>query len=285
MKRPRVRADIWVTLFLAVIWGTAFALCCRLTSEALIPGDETDSMAIKALDTSRTAVGEQLFEEADRTFHKGVGIYRRKAFTSWFSRLGQAITPEEHVHLHAESVNELVPWLYFAIRANPHYVEAYAVAAFWLAGEGGRPDLAERVLDEARANNPRDYRVYLEKGHLALKMGALTKATRAFDAANRLWERDSGSDKVQAQLDRAEMLACRGLLYEENKDIPHALTCYRDVLTIFPSRTGIRERMTELVKSGRARVAPADMWQAIIFQRQSVNEREEAEHHADHEEH
>ena len=285
MKGTWVREGIWVALFLAVMWGVAFALCCRLTSEPLMPGDETDSpvtagsVAIKALSTSRVVVGDQLFEEADRTFHSGVGIYRRKAFTSRFLRIGQAMVPEGHVHLHAEGVNEIVPWLYFATRANPHNVEAYVVAAFWLAGEGGRPDLAERVLDEARANNPRDYRVYLEKGRLALKKGALTDATRAFDAASRLWDLDSGSDETQTRLDRAEMLACRGLLYEESKDIPHALTCYRDVLALLPDRKGISERMTELVEFGHARVAPAAMWQAISFQRQSVNEQEEAEHH------
>ncbi|MBU4212250.1 MAG: tetratricopeptide repeat protein [Kiritimatiellae bacterium] len=289
MKGLWVRAGIWVALFLAVMWGAAFALCCRLTSEPLMPGDETDSpatagssatadsVAIKALGASRVAMGDQLYANADRTFHMGVGVYRRPAFTSWFTRLGQAIAPEGHVHLHAEGVNELVPWLYLATRADPHNVEAYVVAAFWLAGEGGRPDLAERVLDEARANNPKDYRVYLEKGRLALKRGTLTEAARAFDVAGRLWERDPGPDKIQARLDRAEMLVYRGLLYEEDGDVPRALTCYRNMLTLFPGRVGIRERVAELAERGFARVAPTAMRQTIMFQRRHVCEREQAE--------
>jgi len=73
------------------------------------------------------------------------------------------------------------------------------------------------------------------------------------------------------------MLFCRGLLYEESKEVPRALACYRDVLTLFPDRQGVRERLSELAETGRARVAPAAMWQAIIFQRQSVDEHEEAE--------
>ena len=287
MKGPWVRAGIWVALFLAVMWGAAFALCCRLASKPLMPGDETDSpamagspatagsVAIKALGASRVAVGDQLYANADRTFHRGVGVYRRPAFTNGFMRLARAIAPEGHVHLQAEDVNEMVPWLYFATRANPHNVEAYVVAAFWLAGEGGRPDLAERVLNEARANNPKDYRVYLEKGRLALKRGALTEAARAFDAAGRLWERDPGPDKIQAQLDRAEMLVYRGLLYEEGGDVPRALTCYRDMLALFPGRVGIRERMAELTEVGHARVAPTVMRQTIMFQRQHVCERED----------
>ena len=275
MKGPWVRAGIWVALFLAVMWGAAFALCCRLTNKPLMPGDETDSLAIQALGASRMAVGNQLYANADRTFHMGVGVYRRPAFTSGFMRLAQAITPEGHVHLHAESVNEMVPWLYFATRADPHNVEAYVVAAFWLAGEGGRPDLAERVLNEARANNPKDYRVYLEKGRLALKMGAVTKAARAFDVAGRLWERNPGPDKIQAQLDRAEMFIYCGLLYEEGGDVPRALTCYRDMLVLFPGRTGIRERVAELTAAGHARVAPAALRQTIMFQRRHVCEREQ----------
>ncbi|MCX6992182.1 MAG: tetratricopeptide repeat protein [Kiritimatiellaeota bacterium] len=295
MKGAWLRAGIWITLLLAVMWGTAFALCCRLTSEPLVSGDETDlpatagspaiagspamagSVALKALGASRVAVGDQLYANADRTFHMGVGVYRRPAFTSGFMRLAQAIAPEGHVHLQAEDVNEMVPWLYFATRADPHNVEAYVVAAFWLAGEGGRPDLAERVLDEARANNPKDYRVYLEKGRVALKNGALPEAARAFDAAGWLWKRDPGPDKIQAQLDYAETLVYRGLLYEEGGDVPRALTCYRDMLALFPERVGIRERVAELAEKGCARVAPMAMRQVIMFQRRHVCEREQAE--------
>ncbi|MDD5678299.1 MAG: tetratricopeptide repeat protein [Kiritimatiellae bacterium] len=291
MKGPQARAGIWVALILAVMWGIAFALCCRLTSELLMPGDETDSpatsgsVALKALGASRVAVGDKLFEAADRTFHMGVGTYRRQAFTNWFTRMGQIVVPEGHVHLHAEGVNELVPWLYLATRADKHNVEAYVVAAFWLADEGGRPDLAERVLNEARANNPKDYRVYLEKGRLALKRGAPAEAARAFDAAGRLWERDPGSDQTQSRLDRAEMLTYRGLLYEESGDVPRALRCYRDMLALFPERAGIRARVAELVEAGHARVPPAAMRQTIMFQRRHVCEREQAEGHANHEEH
>jgi len=281
VKGPWVRVGIWMALVLAVLWGAAFALCCRLTSEPLMPGEETDSpamagsVAVKALGASRVAVGDQLYANADRTFHMGVGVYRRSAFTSWFTRLGLDLVPEGHVHLQAEDVNELVPWLYLATRADPHNVEAYVVAAFWLAGEGNRPDLAEHVLDEARANNPKDYRVYLEKGRLALKSGILTKAARAFEAAGRLWERDPGPDKIQAKFDRAEMLVYRGLLYEEGGDVPRALTCYRDMLALFPGRVGIRKRVAELTEAGHARVAPAAVRQTIMFQRRHVCERKD----------
>jgi len=275
VKRPWVRAGIWAALVLAVLWSAAFALCCRLTSEPLMSGDETDLVVIKALGASRVAMGDQLYANADRTFHMGVGVYRRPAFTSWFTRLGQAVVPKGHAHLQAEGVNELVPWLYFATRADPHNVEAYVVAAFWLAGDGGRPDLAERVLDEARSNNPKDYRVYLEKGRLALKRGAPAEAARAFDAAGRLWERDPGPDKIQARLDRAEMLTCRGLLYEGGGDVPRALTCYRDMLALMPGRVGIRARVAELSQRGCASVAPAAMWHTIMFQNRHVCERED----------
>jgi tetratricopeptide (TPR) repeat protein len=278
VKMPSFRVEIRAALFLAVMWSAAFALCCRLTglsADGLSPGVETDSAVIKALSASRVALGNQLYANADRTFHMGVGIYRQTAFTSWFVRLAQALTPHEHVHLQAQEVNEMVPWLFLATRADPHNVEAYIVAAFWLAGEGGRPDLAGRVLDEARMNNPKDYRVYLEKGRLALKMGALTEAARAFDAAGTLWERDPGPDKIQAQLDRAEMLVYRGLLYEDGGDVPRALMCYRDTLALFPGRKGIRERVAELAEDGRSRVAPAAMWRTIMFQHRHVCERED----------
>ncbi|MBI2438447.1 MAG: hypothetical protein HYV36_06520 [Lentisphaerae bacterium] len=276
---------IRVALLLAGLWGTAFALACRLTNEPLAPGGEKDTMILRALGASQVAIGNQLFEVADRTFHKGVGVYRPVAFTGGFVRLGAAIAPHEHAHLQAEGVNEMVPWLYLATRADPYNVEAYVVAAFWLAGEGGRPDLAHRVLDEARANNPRDYRVYLEKGRLALKSGALSEAARMFDVAGRLWERNPGQDKIQSRVDRAEMLIYRGLLHEEARDRQAALQCYSEVLALFPDRSGLRERMTELTATGRARVAPSAMWRIIMFQRRHECERAQTKDQASHEEH
>lgn len=278
MRRPSVKPGFWIVPLILALWGVAFTLACWLTSlppEGISTEDERDSATLKALGATRVALGNRLFEEADRTFHMGVGVYRRAAFTNGFVRLGRAITPEGHVHLRAEGVNELAPWLYFATRANPHNVEAYIVAAFWLAGEGGRPDLAARVLDEARSNNPRNYRVYLEKGRLALKNDNAAEAARAFDAALRLWESDSGTDKVQARLDRAEMSIYRGLLFENNGEITGALNCYGDMLKLFPERSGIRERVAELTATGRARAAPADVWRTIMFQRRHVCEREE----------
>lgn len=280
MKKPRVRTGVWVALLLAGAWVLAFALCCRLTSVWLMSGNEANgptmagAAVLQALGASRTAVGEQLYANADRVFHQGVGVYRPAAFADWFVRLARAIVPAGHVHLHAEGVNELIPWLYLATRADPHNVEAYVVAAFWLAGEGGRPDLAAGVLDEARANNPKDYRVYLEKGRLALKNGALIEAARALDAAGKLWERDSGTDVEQGRLDRAEMLVRRGLLYEEFGDVPRAILCYREMLALCPGREGIGERLAELEQQGSARMTPAAMRQTIMFQRHHVCARE-----------
>lgn len=279
MNVREVSEEVRSVLLLIVSWGAAFALACRLVPGQPLPsGAKMDSLTIRALGASRAAVGNQLFEVADRTFHKGVGVYRAPAFTGWFVRMGRVIAPQGHTHLEAEAVNEMAPWLYLATKADPHQVEAYVVAAYWLANEGGRPDLAKSVLDEARANNPKDYRVYHEKGRLALKSGALEEAARAFDAAGRLWELDQGSDKVQARTDRSEMLVYRGLLHEEAGELPEALRCYAEVLAFFPGRVGLSERVAELAETGRARVAPSAMWQAIMVKRSHECEREDLDH-------
>ena len=118
-----------------------------------------------------------------------------------------------------------------------------------------------------------------------MKNGALNEAARVLDAAGRLWELDHGPDKIQARLDRAEMLVYRGLIYEEGGDVQRALTCYRNILSLLPGREGIRERVKELTEKGSARMAPSAMWQTIMYQRQHVCDREQAEGHAEHEEH
>jgi len=81
------------------------------------------------------------------------------------------------------------------------------VAAYWLAEEGRRPDLAEQVLNEALRNNPSDYRVYLEKGNLALGEGKYGKAARFLDAAFSLLSGLARPDKdYQPPADLGELI-------------------------------------------------------------------------------
>ena len=169
-----------------------------------------------------------------------------------------------------------MPWLYFATRADPRNVEAYAVAAYWLAGEAGRPDLAERVLDEALRNNPSDYRVYMEKGIFALKCGEYPRAARYLDRALKYIPAGAKDARDAASIDLASVLTCRGLLYEIEERPANAVECYRAVIAMFPGRAGLAERMRQLEQKGRPDQSPKDL--AAILLRHRIHVCSEGEH-------
>ncbi len=269
MKARLIGPDWRILPVVLTMWTAVFILACLLAQQ---PPDSRHLGALperaaltRLLGNSRVVLGDVLIDSADRAFHRGVAHYRPKAFSDFFVRLSAAITPGEHAHLHDQSVNEIMPWLSFAVQVDPGNVAAYLMAAFCLAGEGGQPELAENVLREAWRHNPRDYRIQQEIAKLALKRGRLSVAARAFDIAGRLWLADSGADADQARLDRAEQLLYRGLLYENAGELEAAKASYRAMLELFPKRNGIAERLNELETVGRAHPAPADVWTPILL--------------------
>jgi len=295
-------------LIIFVLWGFAFALACRLLSLPPQQGKNNAGFADKILGGVRYEISGEFYEHADSVFHKGVGHAPRGTVPDWFARMRRQVAPHGHLHLHKEGILEIMPWLYFATRADSGNVTAYTVAAHWLAGEAGRPDLAEGVLNEALRNNPSDYRVYMEKGNLAMKEGKYKKAARFLDAAySRLpGTNNMDKDKVyppaadfgelpsarargegsrvapevyqakgmattdQALIDRAEILVYRGLLYEIQCSPENALRCYRETIQIFPGRLNLKERMLELEKSGRSPTPPEKLAETLLFQRRYV---------------
>lgn len=258
----------WLIVF--ALWGFAFALACRLLSMPDQQERHAEGFADKMLGGIRYEIGGGLYEQADAVFHKGITRPPAKKVPDWFAKMRRETAPYGHVHLHKEGILEIMPWLYLATRADPGNVTAYTVAAYWLAGEAGRPDLAEEVLNEALRNNPSDYRIYMEKGRLAMKEGKYKKAARYLDAAYARLPGTNNMDKEQMKIDRAEILVYRGLLYEMEGRPANALRCYRETIQIFPGRLNLKERMIALEKGGPLPTPPEKLAETLLLQHRHV---------------
>ena len=110
----------------------------------------------------------------------------------------------------------------------------------------------------------------MEKGNLALKEGKYKKAARFLDAAYSRLPGTNNMDKDQVQVDRAEILVYRGLLYEIQGSPENALRCYRETVQIFPGRLNLKERMIELEKTGRSPTPPEKLAETLLFQSRYV---------------
>ncbi|MFH0879323.1 MAG: hypothetical protein V2A34_06385, partial [Lentisphaerota bacterium] len=285
LKTGGIQRDRWVFRALAglvLCWGLAFSMACRLTDHYAeeTAGDET--VVGRFLGASRVALSQRLYLEADNFFHSGVSHVSAAAFSDIFQKTKAVISPQQHKHTEGGGIYELMPWLEFATTMDPHNVEVYLTAAFWLAQEGERPDLAEKILYDGQRNNPGDYRILQEKASLYMQEKKDDYAARALDMGLKLWP--SGMDKAdeQTMLDLGRMLTLRAFLYEFSGDRENALKLSRKALSIFPGNLPLKQRVSALEKGEINSEKVRDMWDAI-FARKTMCSREEAEHEHDHE--
>ena len=195
---------------------------------------------------------------ADQYFHKGVKHLRPRAFNnSIFQKVADEISPKVHAHLLGTEVTEMLPWLWLAIQTNPRRLDTYLVAAFWLATDAQRPDLALNVLDEAQRNVPHSYEVQLEKGRLFLRQNRIAEAAAALDTGLAFWPGAGNRDSYDMQYDRASLLLYRAVVHELQGESEKAIAGLRQILRMFPERTGVKERIRQLEQGVDTSLLPA----------------------------
>ena len=93
--------------------------------------------------------------------------------------------PQEHTHLDGKRAVELMPWLWAAVKADPHNAEAWSVA--WYAAAHIMKDkaMAVRILEEAKAKNPESIEIAFTEGRALYDNGHgdLVAAKAAFARA------------------------------------------------------------------------------------------------------
>jgi len=80
--------------------------------------------------------------------------------------IGDALHISRHIHLHGEEEKEVLPWLYYAVRLDPHNVTAYSIGGYWLGRRLGKVDEAIKLLAEGIRNNPYAMDLYYDIGRL-----------------------------------------------------------------------------------------------------------------------
>ncbi len=241
---------------LAALLGLIFGLGCWLSVVAPETAGGGGSLVDRMLGASRSAFSRHFYAQADRYFHGGVGHIQKRALDGVYVKWAQAITPERHTHAKGDSIDEIFPWLQFAIQMDPYYVEPYLIAAYLLRTRG-QSAAALQVLTAAQRHAPEDYRIYEAKAGLLLRGGDRDAAARLLDSALATWPRGKDIDPEEATLDRARMLDLRGLLYEAAGNRDAAIEAYRAVLALFPDRTSLGATLMALANGQRPREVAA----------------------------
>lgn len=217
-----------------------------LLSQPQTEGEGTPRGSVYILGPARSMLAKGLYERADLYFHKGVGHKKEEAFHGFFQRWREQIVPSQHAHAEGREIEEILPWLRLATRSDPHNIEIYLVASYWLAGECGRPELARQAIEEAIAKNPDRYELHLEMGRLYLAESQYETALQWLNSAEQSMKSCDPADSEQAAIDIGFILMGRSYINEALGHYPEAIQATSDYLALKPEHAGIRQRLDRL---------------------------------------
>ncbi len=265
------------------LWTLAFCLAGRLTASETGPARAGErSLAERVLGSARVALGQELFTTADNYFHRGVKHTADGAFDGrLFQRWERDIRPNRHAHTEGQDVKEVLPWLRFTTEMDPHNVPAYLTTAYWLASAVERPDLAEKVLIEARENNPADYRVFAEWARLLMPRRDDARTAALLDRGIRLWPSGQDPADEQAAMDLSQMLTYRGFIYSLQHDREAAQDCFTRALAAMPSNGALAARVEALRQGQDLTEHDRALWLSLFGHPECAREDHEHDGHHD----
>ncbi|MHB8521480.1 MAG: tetratricopeptide repeat protein [Limisphaerales bacterium] len=186
-------------LRLSLLLAICFTLAVRLQSWFMDwGGNRADSAGVLSvvLGDSRRLFANHFFVKADAYFHSGYypGVFDQTEAHApshmtenaggapepeheaeadflekprdWIDRFGRNFFPTQHTHLERGEERELLPWLRLSAELDPHRVETYTVAAYWLRTRLGRVNEAEAFLREGLRANPNSCEILFELGRV-----------------------------------------------------------------------------------------------------------------------
>ncbi len=156
--------------------------------------------------------------------------------------VGEAMLITEHRHLKGDEEKEIIPWIYYAIKLNPHNETAYAVGGFWLAVQLKKPEKAITLLKQGIVNNPCSWEIYATLGQVYLVNKSDYKNAKIYlEKAKELIDKSKADkfDKMRVYSFLAEAYAKLG---KTNK----ALEVYREILVFAPGDEAIKRKIKKL---------------------------------------
>lgn len=232
---------------LLLLWGAMFSMACRIADTEVSMDRSGDTVLGQLMGASREAVGEHFYDMADMYFHRGVPVHHEAAFEhTFFQEMKHKIQPTGHVHARGETIKEMMPWLRFATQMDPHNVQAYLVAAYWIQHEVDDPAKALEILQEGARNNPHDYRMYAEMGRMYMHLGERRRAAEALETGIHLWPGKQDPEEEETRLELARMLSFRAFLYEVEGRKERALAFFRQSSRFSPGNRALLRRIKRL---------------------------------------
>ncbi|MFH1995368.1 MAG: tetratricopeptide repeat protein [Candidatus Omnitrophota bacterium] len=154
-------------------------------------------------------------------------------------KIAHAIAVTEHKHLTGAEEREILPWLYYTVKLNPHNELAYVLGGYWVGVRLKKPSEAVKFLLEGVSNNPNSWRIHQAIGEVYyMAEGDFEKALRYLERAKELSEREN-IDKF----DKRVLYVPLAEAYARIGKPERSLELYEELLTDFPNNQIVQERI------------------------------------------
>ncbi len=268
---------------IALALATALAAGGRLLLWQQSRTQDTGSVFALLLGESRRAFAAQVFLKADAYFHRGFypsvfGLALPDGKThmaketeshnphehtqpqhpnrDWIETFGRNFYPSEHRHIERlGEAREILPWLRLAAELDPHRVDPYTVAAYWLRERLNKVNEAEAFLREGLRANPDSYEILGELGRLyAENQRDVPRARAVQELAIAKWIRQEASKPSPDVLAYAQILGQLAALEESTGNLDRALAHFTRLKRVSPAPDTVQKRIDELqAKLGQPR--------------------------------
>jgi len=164
----------------------------------------------------------------------------------WIEALGRHFIPTEHTHLANREVREILPWLRLSATLDPHRIQTYLTASYWLRGTLNEPGEAEQFLREGLRANPDSYEILIELGYLYdINYKKPDIAHNQFELALQRWKK---ADKAELNPpDKAHIEILDGLVRadEDANDLKSLLVDLEALKLVSPNKEIIEKTIGE----------------------------------------
>lgn len=162
----------------------------------------------------------------------------------WIERFGKNFQVTEHSHLEGDNAREILPWLKLSAGMDPHSIEPYVTAAYWLRKRLNKPEEAERFLREGLRANPDSYEILFELGAVCAECrNDPDVARRLWEMALQKWEEQKQANRKPNELTKIEILGQLAKLEGKQGNIQREIERLEELKKLSPSPDEVEKRI------------------------------------------
>lgn len=265
-----------------VFWIVALVLATSLARHpSLNAGGEDSSFMGRVFGESRLALSRGFVSRADLYYHGGVAHgddkpcedhdhdhdhdhgahdqqcekHEHAGGAGLWRWLNSQVHPDGHHHLHGKRYEkEVLPWLWAAVKSDPHNERAIMVASYWLGKRLEEYDQALRMLEAGIRENPDSYRLELERARTLMRASRPERQVyESLLRAEEKWNRrDPDATSDEDRVAGGQILKNLALLDERGGRLQKARRRYEAALPLVRARRSVAKRLAGLNRPASA---------------------------------